>query len=166
MFIVRERLARQAACDARLVLPFAERQKSRLRTTVESGEEIGLFLERGAVLRGGDCLVADDGRVIEVVAADEDLIEARCADPQALARAAYHLGNRHTPTQVGPGWLRIASDDVLAAMLRGLGASVVALRAPFEPEAGAYGGGHHAHSGETKHAGIIHDFIARDRGAR
>jgi urease accessory protein len=166
MFIVRERVARRAACDARLVLPFAERQKSRLRTTVESGEEIGLFLERGTVLRGGDCLGADDGRVVEVVAADEDLVEARCADPQALARAAYHLGNRHTPTQVGDGWLRIAADDVLAAMLRRLGATVVPLRAPFEPEAGAYAGGHHAHSGEAKHAGIIHDSIARDRSAR
>ena len=65
-------------------------------------------------------------------------------DADALARAAYHLGNRHTPVQVGAGWLRLAADDVLAGMLRGLGATVTPVRAPFEPEAGAYAAGHHA----------------------
>ena len=80
------------------------------------------------------------------------------------ARAAYHLGNRHTPVEVGAGWLCIGADELLAAMLRGLGATVTALRAPFEPEAGAYGAGRHSHSGEAKHAGIIHDFIARAPG--
>jgi urease accessory protein len=164
MLIVQKRMPPQPTCDADLVLPFDLRQKSRLRTTVTGGEEIGLFLDRGAVLRGGEFLQADDGRVVRVVAADEDLFEARCADSDALARAAYHLGNRHTPVQVGPGWLRISADDVLAGMLRGLGAMVTALRAPFEPEAGAYGAGRHAHSGEAKHAGIIHDFIARGPG--
>ena len=163
MLVVQRRLDAPAPHDAEIVLPFELRQKSRLRTTIASGEEIGLFLERGTVLRDGECLHADDGRVIRVVAADEDLLEVRCADADALARAAYHLGNRHTPTQIGIGWLRIATDDVLAGMLRGLGATVTSLRAPFEPEAGAYAAGHHAHSGEAKHAGIIHDFIARDR---
>ena len=80
---------------------------------------------------------------------------------RALARAAYHLGNRHTPVQVGAGWLRIAADDVLAGMLRGLGATVTPVRAPFEPEAGAYAAGPHSHSGEAKHAGVIHDFAQR-----
>jgi urease accessory protein len=166
MLVVRRRLARSAAHDAELLLPFELRQKSRLRTTVRDGEEIGLFLERGTVLRDGDWLEADDGRIVRVVAADEDLLEARCADPSLLARAAYHLGNRHTPTQVGDGWLRIAADGVLAAMLRGLGAAVTPLRAPFEPEAGAYAAGHHAHSSEAKHAGIIHDFASRRGDAR
>jgi len=161
MLVVQRRLGAQAPYDAELALPFELRQKSRLRTTVVGGEEIGVFLERGTVLRDGDCLEADDGRVVRVVAADEDLIEVRCADPTALARAAYHLGNRHTPTQIGDGWLRIAADDVLAGMLRGLGAMVARLRAPFEPEAGAYAGGTHAHSGEAKHAGVIHDFARR-----
>jgi urease accessory protein len=165
MLIVQKRIPSQPAGDAELILPFELRQKSRLRTTVASGEEIGLFLERGTVLRDGECLQADDGRVVRVVAADEDLIEACCADATAFARAAYHLGNRHTPAQIGAGWLRIAADDVLAGMLRGLGATVKPIRAPFEPEAGAYAAGHHAHSGEAKHAGIIHDFIARDRHA-
>ncbi len=94
-------------------------------------------------------------------AAPEDLIEVRCADADALARAAYHLGNRHTPVQVGAGWLRLAADDVLATMLRGLGATVTPVRAPFEPEAGAYAAGSHAHSSDAKHAGIIHDFATR-----
>src|SRR5215471_4642527 len=100
MLIVQRRLGAPAPHDAELVLPFELRQKSRLRTTVVGGEEIGLFLERGTVLRGGDYLEADDGRVVRLVAAVEALIEVRCADSTALARAAYHLGNRHTPTQV------------------------------------------------------------------
>jgi hypothetical protein len=109
----------------------------------------------------GECLEADDGRVVRVAAADENLVEVRCKDADALARAAYHLGNRHTPVQVGAGWLRLAADDVLAGMLRGLGALVTPVRAPFEPEAGAYAAGHHAHSSDAKHAGIIHDFAVR-----
>jgi len=165
MLVVQHKLDAAAPHDALLVLPFELRQKSRLRTTVVGGEEIGLFLERGTVLRDGECLAADDGRVVRVAAADEDLMEARCADAHALARAAYHLGNRHTPVEVGPGWLRFAADDVLAGMLRGLGAAVTALRAPFEPEAGAYAAGHHSHSSDAKHAGIIHDFAIRDRRA-
>ncbi len=160
MLVVQTKLDAPVRHDAELVLPFELRQKSRLRATVASGEEIGLFLDRGTVLRDGDCLGADDGRVVRVVAAAENLLEVRCADADALARAAYHLGNRHAPVQVGCGWLRIATDDVLANMLRGLGAAVSAVRAPFEPEAGAYAAGH-AHSAEAKHAGIVHDFAAR-----
>ena len=161
MLIVRRKIAPQAHADAVLVLPFEERQKSRLRTAVEGGEEIGLFLDRGTVLRGGDTLEADDGRVVRVVAADEELQEARCADADNLARAAWHLGNRHAPVEVGAGWIRFLADDVLAAMLRGQGATVSPVRAPFEPEGGAYGGGHHAHAPEAKHRGIIHDFAQR-----
>jgi len=165
MLIVQRKLDAPVPHDADLALPFERRQKSRLRTTVADGEEIGLFLGRGTVLRDGECLQADDGRVVRVVAAEEDLLEVRCVDADALARAAYHLGNRHTPVQVGVGWLRLAADDVLGGMLRGLGASVTAIRAPFEPEAGAYAAGHHAHSGDAKHAGIIHDFVARGKHA-
>jgi urease accessory protein len=166
VLIVQRRTAPRASCDALLALPFEQRQKSRLRTQVEDGEEIGLFLERGTVLRGGEFLEADDGRVVRVVAADENLIEVRCADADALARCAYHLGNRHTPVEVGAGWLRLAADDVLAGMLRGLGATVTPMRAPFEPEAGAYAAGHHSHSSDAKHAGIIHDFAQRPRAPK
>jgi urease accessory protein len=161
MLIVHKQIAPRSIHDAELILPFELRQKSRLRTKVASGEEIGLFLARGTVLRGGDCLEADDGRIVLVSAAPEELLEVRCVDGEALARAAYHLGNRHAPVQVGAGWLRIAADEVLAAMLRGLGATVTPVRAPFEPEAGAYGAGHHAHSSDARHAGIIHEFATR-----
>ncbi len=162
MLIVQERIAPpQPQVDAVLVLPFAERRKSRLRTSVTDGEEIGIFLERGTILRNGDCLRADDGRVVRVVAANEDLFEIRCNEPEGLARAAYHLGNRHTAVEVRADSLRIAADPVLLDMLRGLGAVVTAMHAPFEPEAGAYGAGTHSHSGEAKHSGIIHDFADR-----
>jgi urease accessory protein len=164
VLIVCARTAPRPEFDAELVLPFEQRQKSRLRTTVRGGEEIGLFLDRGTVLRGGDFLQADDGRIVHVIAADEELLEVRCADTQALTRAAYHLGNRHTPVQVGAGWLRLAADAVLAGMLRGLGATVTTIMAPFEPEAGAYAPGHHIHSDGAKHAGIIHEFTRRPGG--
>jgi urease accessory protein len=126
----------------RLVLDFDARSKSRLRTRLASGEEVGLLLERGRVLRGGDRLLAGDGRVIEVVAAYEALLEGRSTDPLLLARAAYHLGNRHVAVQVGSdadgGWLRFAADHVLRDMVAGLGLPVTEIVAPFEPEAGAY----------------------------
>src|SRR4029453_8979911 len=161
MLVVQTKLDAPAPHDALLVLAFELRQKSRLRATVADGEEIGLFLDRGTVLRDGDCLKAEDGRIVRIAAADEDLLEVRCTDADALARAAYHLGNRHTPVQIGPGWLRIATDDVLANMLRGLGATVTPVRAPFEPAAGAYAAAPRAHSSDAKHAGIIHDFAPR-----
>lgn len=137
----------------RLELPFATRAKSRLRTRLASGEEVGLFLPRGTILRGGDRLLAKDGRIVRVVAAPEDLLEVRCRDAQDLARAAYHLGNRHVAVQVGPEWLRLQSDHVLENMLVGLGCQVRAVTAPFEPEAGAYAPGHQ-HPGDGSGAKI------------
>jgi urease accessory protein len=148
----------KAVHQEQLSLPFELRQKSRLRTKLASGEEAGLFLEHGSILRGGDCLRANDGRIVLVVAANEELMEAKCATPFELVRAAYHLGNRHVPVQIGDGWLRFQADDVLAQMLRGLKATVSKVSAPFEPEAGAYAGGHHHHSMDAKHSGIIHEF--------
>ncbi|MBK9117023.1 MAG: urease accessory protein UreE [Betaproteobacteria bacterium] len=161
MLTISERADAGARPDADLVLPFELRQKSRLLTRLSTGEEVGLMLVRGTVLRGGDRLRAEDGRVVLVVAADESLMEAACDDAASLARCAFHLGNRHTPVEVREGALRFAADDVLATMLRGLGATVTAATAPFEPEAGAYAAGHQHHSGDAKHAGIIHDMIGR-----
>jgi urease accessory protein len=149
--------------DARLVLPFELRQKSRLRVRLETGEEAGVFLPRGTILRGGDHLRGNDGRVILVVAANEALTHAACASAHDLVRAAYHLGNRHVPVQIGDGWLRFAADAVLAELMRTLGVAVSEVSAPFEPEAGAYGGGHHDHSGEARHGGVIHDYRLRIR---
>ena len=128
-----------------LRLAFDQRQKSRLRARLASGEEVALLLPRGTLLRGGDLVGASDGRVIEVVAEPERVLHIECASPVELARCAYHLGNRHVPVQLGEGWLRIAADHVLAEMLAKLGARVTPIEAPFEPEAGAYSGGHHHH---------------------
>ena len=158
MLLITARCESHPTWDGELVLPFELRQKSRLRTKLASGEEAGLFLEHGSILRGGDCLRANDGRIVLVVAADEELMEAKCATPFELVRAAYHLGNRHVPVQIGEGWLRFQADDVLAQMLRGLKATVSKVSAPFEPEAGAYAGGHSHHSMDAKHSGIIHEF--------
>lgn len=139
-----------------LTLPFEARQKSRLRTKLASGEEVGLMLPRGEILRGGDLVTASDGRVIEVLAEPEKVLHVECESPAALAKAAYHLGNRHVPVQVGEGFLRLAEDHVLEEMLKNLGAKVSSMEAPFEPEAGAYAGGHHQHD-EMGHGGKIHD---------
>jgi urease accessory protein len=136
----------------RLVLPFEARCKSRLRARLDSGEDVGIFLEPGTVLRGGDRLQGSDGRVVAVVAAPERLVEVSGASAERLARIAYHLGNRHATVQIGGGWLRFPSDRVLRDMVAGLGADVREVEAPFEPEAGAYG---HTH-GES--AGRIHQY--------
>lgn len=149
---------RGSVATERLVLGFDARCKSRLRTRLASGEEVGLFLERGTVLRGGDRLLAKDGRIVEVVAGDETLIEATCSDPLVLARAAYHLGNRHVAVQIGEGCLRFAFDHVLGDMVAGLGLTVTRIVAPFEPEAGAYAHkevplGDSGHSGGHSHDG-------------
>ena len=147
-----------SAAQAQLKLPFDMRQKSRLRTRLVDGEEAWLMLPRGEILRGGDLLLAADGRVVAVVAETEDVLHAAGMNATELARAAYHLGNRHVPVQVGDGFLRIAADHVLAEMLRGLGATLTPMRAPFEPEAGAYAAGHQHHSDEGGHAGRIHEY--------
>jgi urease accessory protein len=139
-----------------LKLPFEARQKSRLKTRLSSGEDVGLMLPRGEILRGGDLVTASDGRVIEVVAEAENVLHVECGSAANLAKAAYHLGNRHVPVQVGEGFLRLAADHVLEEMLKKLGARVSKLEAPFEPEAGAYAGGHHQHD-EMGHGGKIHD---------
>jgi urease accessory protein len=154
---------RNLAAQERLLLPFEQRQKSRLRAQLVSGEAVALSLPRGEVLRGGDLLLASDGRVVEVVARPERLLHVECDSAQALARAAYHLGNRHVPVQVGDGWLRLAADHVLEQMLTGLGARTAPVEAPFEPEAGAYGGhahgtGHHTHEGGPAGGARIHEY--------
>jgi urease accessory protein len=153
-----------AQSQVTLTLPFELRQKSRLRVRLDDGVEAGLFLARGRVLRGGDRLLTSDGRVVGVVAAAEQVSTVTASAPGALLRAAYHLGNRHVPVQVGEGFLRYGHDHVLDDMVRGLGLQVTVEMASFEPEGGAYAHGHshthgHAH-GEHDHA---HDH-AHDHG--
>jgi urease accessory protein len=144
------------SADALLILPFDVRSRSRFRARLENGEEVGVILARGHILRGGDRLRAEDGRVIGVTAASETVSTAHARDPDMLARGAYHLGNRHVALQIGPLWLRYSHDHVLDDMVRGLGFTLVVEEAPFEPEGGAY----HAHGGEHAH-GSHHSHIER-----
>jgi urease accessory protein len=129
-----------------LTLPFDDRCKSRLAATLDNGEEVALVLPRGTVLRDGDMLVADDGALVRVIAAAQDVLVVHAHDVPTLTRAAYHLGNRHTPVEVAAEHLKLESDPVLEDMLKRLGAHVEHATLPFQPETGAYGGGHkHGH---------------------
>jgi len=134
-----------ANVELSLTLPFELRQKSRLKAMLDNGDEIGLMLPRGTVLRGGDLLKAEDGSIIQIKAAEETVSTATIEDPRLFARACYHLGNRHVPLQIGENWLRYLHDHVLDEMLDGLGIEICCEQATFEPESGAYGG-HSAHS--------------------
>ena len=155
MLILNQRTA--APATDTVALAYDERKRSRLKVTLASGRDAGIFLERGDHLRGGDRLVAEEGStVVEILAAPERLIEAAADSPLLFARAAYHLGNRHVPVQIVPseggGTLRFQTDHVLAEMVKGLGCTVRETEAPFEPESGAYGshGGHSHHPGEQE----------------
>jgi urease accessory protein len=139
-----------------VVLDFDDRHRRRMAMTGTRGLEFLLDLENAVALRGGDALVLEDGRLVEVVAAPEPLVEIRGADPHHLIRVGWHLGNRHLPTQIMAKGLRIRRDHVIEAMVRGLGARVVEIEAPFDPEGGAYAGTGHGHAHED-HAHDHHD---------
>jgi urease accessory protein len=137
------------------------RQKSRFDATDSSGRQLGIFLPRGAVVRGGDVLVAEDGSLIKVIARDQKvLLIQHCTKhgtPFDLIRAAYHLGNRHVPIELKPDHLKIEPDHVLAEMLRAMHLIVTEVETTFEPEGGAYSAqphihGGHSHSHEGSHA--------------
>jgi urease accessory protein len=137
---------------ATVELDWDVRQKSRFDCTDSRGRHLGVFLPRGTVVRGGDVLLAEDGSLVKVVAAPQPvLVITHCGEhgtPFDLARAAYHLGNRHVPVELRPGHLKIEPDHVLADMLRAMHLTVAEALAPFEPEGGAYGarGGAHGHA--------------------
>jgi urease accessory protein len=136
-----------------VVLDFDDRHRRRMAMTGTRGLEFLLDLENAVALRGGDALVLEDGRLVEVVSAPEPLVEIRGADPHHLIRVAWHLGNRHLPTQIMPKGLRTRRDHVIEAMVKGLGARVVEIEAPFDPEGGAYAGTGHGHA----HEDHVHD---------
>jgi urease accessory protein len=140
--------------DHTLSLPFETRQKSRFRAQLEDGTPVGVVLDRGLILRHGDELESDEGVRVRIEAAPEPVSQVQSADPLLLARACYHLGNRHVPLQIDAGGLRYLHDHVLDDMVRGLGLTVAFTHAPFEPEAGAYAGGGHGHG---HHHGHHHD---------
>jgi len=143
------------------------RQKSRFAATDSAGRELGIFLPRGTLVRGGDVLVAEDGSMVRVIAAPQPvLVITHCqhhGTPFDLTRAAYHLGNRHVPIELQPDHLKIEPDHVLADMLRAMHLIVTEQSLPFEPEGGAYAAGHsgghdHGHSHDHGHAhGAGHD---------
>jgi urease accessory protein len=158
---------RQDAVGGALTLTFEERRRSRRLARLDDGREAALQLPRGTVLVDGQ-LIAVEGEawLVVVRAAEESLSVARAADPHLLARAAYHLGNRHVPVQIGAGWVAYEHDHVLDGMVRALGLAVEARRQPFEPEAGGYRHDnnnhhhdhrHHHHHDHDHHGGNGHD---------
>lgn len=146
-----------------VALAFEWRQKSRMRLAIESGpragETIGFDLPRGTVLREGMRVATATGESLLVRAAGEELLHVEAESAFALTRIAYHLGNRHVPLQIGPGWLRLQYDHVLENMVKGLGGRIRLIDESFDPEAGAYGYGHHSHGGPG-HGGHAHAHAA------
>ena len=149
MLRIAERLTTPAHDGAALTLSFEDRQKRRQRVTLDTGEAATLDLPRGTRLRHGDLLRAENGRVIAVRAATEAVSTVRTNDPTLLARAAYHLGNRHVALEIRAGFVRYLEDHVLDAMVEALGLRIERERRPFEPETGAYAG--HGHEAPHEH---------------
>ena len=142
-------------------LTFDQREKSRVRVTMANGEEIGIQLKVGSMLSHGDKLALQDGRIVEVIAANESLHEVRAPNVTQLARIAYHVGNRHVPLQVENDHLLMLPDHVLRAMVEGLGGTVADVLRGFQPESGAYGHSHVHHSHDDEgHGGKIHDSLS------
>ncbi|MDN3522305.1 urease accessory protein UreE [Halomonas ramblicola] len=152
-------IAADRASDT-LTLPYERRMLGRLKATSDAGRELGLFLDRGPVLRDGEGLGAASGEVVIVRAAVEPVVTARVVAGLPLARLAYHLGNRHVQLALGEdargGFVRFPPDHVLEELAERLGASLERVDAPFDPEPGAYRqpGGHshsHGHDHEPGH---------------
>jgi urease accessory protein len=137
-------LGGRAAIDV-ITLDHHARHRRRCLLLTDSGRELMLDLANTAHIADGDGLALDGGGHVVVRAAREDLLEIRAADGSALARLAWHLGNRHTPAEITAGAIYIEADHVLEEMLVGLGARVKGVRRAFEPESGAYAG-HHRHT--------------------
>ncbi|AKV95494.1 urease accessory protein UreE [Marinobacter sp. CP1] len=141
-----------------LILPYELRIRGRLRATTETNVDVGLFLDRGPVLRDGDLLQARTGEIVRIRAAEEQVVTARIKSGQPLARLCYHLGNRHVTLAIGEdeqgSFVRFPPDHVLEELAERLGATVVHHTAPFDPEPGAYtqAGHSHGHSHGNSHS--------------
>ncbi|CAH9017670.1 urease accessory protein UreE [Candidatus Nitrosacidococcus sp. I8] len=161
MLLFDQHLSSETPATLEIAFTFEERERSQLRFHLPDGQEAAFRIERGTTLTVGDKLGTTDGLVLEIQAKPEDLMEVQAQHPLDLIRAAYHLGNRHVRLQIGEGWLRLPSDYVLEEMLIHIGVSVTKVIAPYQPEAGAYGGGHH-HShrdqGEFHYEAKLHHF--------
>ena len=154
------KLSRSSAEDIpHLVLAFDARKKSRQLARLDSGEEIGILLPPGTILRDGDVIESEDGSLFKIQAAREELMSITAPDAFQLSRAAYHLGNRHAAIQLQPDRILLPVNPVLKEMLLGLGLTVTIVSEQFTPETGAYGGGHkHGHD-ET----FAEDYAAAQR---
>ncbi|HDP5575297.1 TPA: urease accessory protein UreE [Escherichia coli] len=153
MLYLTRRVETPAQTTASVTLPVDMRVKSRIKVTLNDGRQAGLLLPRGLLLRDGDILSNENGdEFIKVIAADEAVSVVRCADPFMLAKACWHLGNRHVPLQIMPGELRYHHYHVLDDMLRQFGLDVDFAHLPFEPEAGAYASKSHAHNHDQEHS--------------
>jgi urease accessory protein len=138
-----------------VTLDFDARHRRRIRLTTDQGEDVVLDLPKAIAMTDGDALQLEDGRLLSVRAAAEPVVEVRHKDPKQLMRLAWHLGNRHLPTEIRDRTLRIRPDHVIEEMLHRFGAEVVKVQAPFQPEGGAYSGdGHHR---DHDHAGHQHE---------
>lgn len=136
-----------ASASDRVVLDYDSRHRRRIVLYGEAGTVVLLDLSEAAHLRDGDALRGEEGGLVLVAAAPERLVEIRAGSQAELIRIAWHLGNRHLPTQLLPDALRIRTDHVIEEMVRGLGGTVTAIEAPFDPEGGAYGhGAVHGHA--------------------
>jgi urease accessory protein len=137
-----------------LTLDFDARHRRRIRLSADEGEDILLDLPKAVAMADGDGLQLEDGRWLMVQAAAEHLVEIGHKDPNQLVRLAWHLGNRHLPTEIRDQVLRIRPDHVIEHMLCGFGAELTKVHSPFQPEGGAYGGGHgdhHSHNDGGHH---------------
>ena len=162
MLILTKLAAVDSPWDKELSLPFDLRKKSRFKKTLDDGEEVGVFLDRGTILSDGDCLLSEDGRIVLIKASPEQLLHVTQGSAKSLTHLAYHLGNRHVSIEIGGRYIRLAADDVLRHMVEGLGGEVSEINAPFHPEKGAYGGGHSHGSEHGKGRGpVIHEFGSR-----
>jgi urease accessory protein len=129
-----------------ITLDFDARHRRRIRLTADQGENVLLDLPKAIAMANGDGVQLDDGRWLMIQAAAETIVEVRHKDPGQLARLAWHLGNRHLPTEIRHEALRIRPDHVIEEMLSSFGAILRKSDAPFQPEGGAYGGHNHYHS--------------------
>ena len=137
-----------------LTLDFDARHRRRIRLITDQGEDVLLDLPKAIAMADGDALQLEDGRLLMVQAAAEPVVEITHSDPNQLMRLAWHLGNRHLPTEILDGVLRVRPDHVIEDMLHRFGTELVKLQAPFQPEGGAYGGNGHHHNHD--HSGHHH----------
>jgi urease accessory protein len=137
--------------DDSVTLSYDDRHRRRMAVTGDHGVRALLDLPHAVLLAGGAGLLLEDGRILEVRAQIESLLEVRTEDAASLLRLAWHIGNRHLSAQIEPDRILIRLDHVIAAMLTGLGATVTQIEAPFDPEGGAYGGGHVPHDHDHDH---------------